>query len=122
MASANVPFVGHLKPEGETWTQALRTWLTHLPCEETKRYVGNFLSVYSSRATDTAEANSDDSGVDEPLLVTPSTLQTALQTSFRQTGKQRKEHGGDPESHAENKLLATYEEAATQADLSLIHI
>ena len=89
MASGNVPFVGRLKAAEATWVDALRMWLTHLPCEETKRYVGNFLSVYRVRPSGAEDANSDDSGVDEPLLVTPTTLPTALQTSFRRTGQQR---------------------------------
>ena len=115
-ASANVPFVGRLKAPTETWVQALRMWLTHLPCEETKRYTGNFLSVYRVRPSGAEEANSDDSGIDEPLLVTPTSLPTALKTSFRQTGKRTTAHKAEPGPEVHDKVLASYEEAAAQAE------
>ena len=115
VASGNVPFVGRLKAPEETWVDALRMWLTHLPCEETKQYVGNFLSVYRVRPSGVEDANSEDSGVDEPLLVTPTTLPTALQTSFRKTGQQRAAHTTDLPKDADTRLLASYEEAAARA-------
>ena len=115
-ASANVPFVGRLKAPTETWVQALRMWLTHLPCEETKRYTGNFLSVYRVRPSGAEEANSDDSGIDEPLLVTPASLPTALRTSFRQTGKRATVHKAERGPEVHDKVLASYEEAAAQAE------
>ena len=115
-ASANVPFVGRLKAPTETWVQALRMWLTHLPCEETKRCTGNFLSVYRVRPSGAEEANSDDSGIDEPLLVTPTSLPTALKTSFRQTGKKATAHKAERGPEVHDKVLASYEEAAAQAE------
>ena len=115
-ASANVPFVGRLKTPTATWVQALRMWLTHLPCEETKRCTGNFLSVYRVRPSGAEEANSDDSGIDEPLLVTPSSLPTALKTSFRQTGKRATAHKAERGPEVHDKVLASYEEAAAQAE------
>ena len=115
-ASANVPFVGRLKAPTETWVQALRMWLTHLPCEETKRCTGNFLSVYRVRPSGAKEANSDDSGIDEPLLVTPTSLPTALKTSFRQTGKSATVHKAERGPEVHDKVLASYEEAAAQAE------
>ena len=115
-ASANVPFVGRLKAPTETWVQALRMWLTHLPCEETKRCTGNFLSVYRVRPSGAEEANSDDSGIDEPLLVTPTSLPTALKTSFRQTGKRTTAHKAEPGPEVHDKVLTSYEEAAAQAE------
>ena len=115
-ASANVPFVGRLKAPTETWVQALRMWLTHLPCEETKRCTGNFLSVYRVRPSGAEEANSDDSGIDEPLLVTPASLPTALKTLFRQTGKRATAHKAERGPEVHDKVLASYEEAAAQAE------
>ena len=115
-ASANVAFVGRLKAPTETWVQALRMWLTHLPCEETKRCTGNFLSVYRVRPSGAEEANSDDSGIDEPLLVTPTSLPTALKTSFRQTGKRATAHKAERGPEVHDKVLASYEEAAAQAE------
>lgn len=93
-STTNVPFIGDLKAKTETWVNAARKWLTHLPCKETKRYVGNFLSVYRARGTDDGVGeNSDDSGVDAPLEVTAATLPGALEVSFRQTGVQQKATG-----------------------------
>ena len=121
LASGNVPFVGRLKAAEETWVDALRMWLTHLPCEETKQYVGNFLSVYRVRPSGAEDANSDDSGVDEPLPVTPTTLPTALQTSFRKTGQQRASRTTDLPKDADARLLATYDEAAARAGTTWQH-
>ena len=91
-------------------------WLTHLPCEETKRCTGNFLSVYRVRPSGAEEASSDDSGIDEPLLVTPASLPTALKTSFRQTGKKATAHKAERGPEVHDKVLASYEEAAAQAE------
>ena len=115
-ASANVPFAGHLKLPGETWVAAMRLWLLHLPCEETKRYVGNFLSVYRVRPTNVEEGNSDDSGVDEALVVTPATLHVAMQTSFRQTSKRAENPKGGAAAAVDDSLLASYQEAAQRAE------
>ena len=113
-ASDNVPFAGRLKQTNQTWAQALRSWLTLLPCEDTKRYVGNFLSVYRVRPSDADAANSDDSGVDEPLLVTPATLPMALTTAFRQTGKQKQTKTG---AELDDVALASYKAAVAQAEV-----
>lgn len=113
-ASATVPFAGHLKGSQQTWLQALQAWLTRLPCEETKRYVGNFLSVYRVRPVDTDAANSDDEAADEPLLVTAAALPTVLTTSFRQTGKQNQTKAA---SKADAAALASYKAAVAQADV-----
>ena len=74
-----------------------------------------FPSVYRVRPSGAEDANSDDSGVDEPLLVTPTTLPTALQTSFRRTGRQRASRTTDLPKDADTRLLASYEEAAARA-------
>ena len=121
MASGNVPFVGRLKAAAESWVDALRMWLTHLPCEDTKHYVGNFLSVYRVRPSGAEDANSDDSGIDEPLLVTATTLPTALQTSFRKTGQHRATRTTDQPKDADTRLLASYEEAAARAATTWQH-
>eukprot|EP00435_Cladocopium_sp_Y103_P022987 s1345_g5.t1 len=44
-----VPYIRQLRGAEDSWEQSLRKWLLHLPCEETKRYVGNFLAVYRVR-------------------------------------------------------------------------
>ena len=60
---------------------------------------------------DGAEQNSDDSGVDAPLTVTPKTLQTALKPAFQQTGAVDRKQTGQAD-----QVLAGYEAAARQAD------
>ena len=115
-ASANVPFAGRLRLPEQTWVAAMRLWLMHLPCEETKRYVGNFLSVYRVRPTDAPAGNSDDSGVDESLVVTPATLPVALETSFRQTGKRATNPKRGAAAAMDDPLLASYQAAAQQAE------
>ena len=79
-ATANVPYAGNLCAPGETWEAALRRWATCLPCQETKQYLGNFLSVYRVRPAADANENSDDENVDEPLELSTDMLPTALQT------------------------------------------
>ena len=116
-ASANVPFAGRLKLPDETWVAAMRLWLLYLPCEETKRYVGNFLSVYRVRPTNVEDGNnSDDSGVDEALVVTPATLPVAMQTSFRQIGARAANPKRSAAAATEDPLLASYQAAAQQAE------
>ena len=80
-ATPHVPYLGDLKATDATWEHALRTWLRRLPCMETKRYVGNFLSVYRVRPTGEEDGNSDDDAIDEPLkLNTEKDLDMALRT------------------------------------------
>ena len=69
--TTSVPYVGHLRSIGESWAAALRRWASHgLPCQETKHYLGNFLSVYRVRPAADAKENSDDDGADEALELT----------------------------------------------------
>ena len=79
-SSTAVPYVGHLRADGETWEAALRRWAQQLPCEESKRHLGNFLSVYRIRPPAEAQENSDDSDADEALELSLGDLQGALQT------------------------------------------
>ena len=79
-SSTAVPYVGHLRQAGETWEAALRRWAQRLPCQESKRHLGNFLSVYRIRPPAEAQENSDDSDADEALELSLDDLQTALQT------------------------------------------
>ena len=86
-----VPHISELKADTETWTASFRKWLSQLPCQETKRYVGNFLSVYRIRPThDTAE-NSDNSDCDDPLYIDKTTIDEALQTLVPHAHGQAKE-------------------------------
>ena len=82
--SEAVPYVRRLREPEETWEDALRHWLLRLPCEETKRYVGNFLSVYRVRPDNEGE-NSDDEDDATELVVTPEKLVEACQTQVAAT-------------------------------------
>ena len=77
--SAAVPYVRRLRDGEVTWEQALRQWLLQLPCEETKRYVGNFLTIYRVRPDNEGE-NSDDEDDATALVVTAEQLGEACQT------------------------------------------
>ena len=81
-ATSQVPHLSQLLGSNETWEDALREWLLRLPCAETKRHVGNFLSVYRVRPSAEADANSDDDGVDEPFTLCPADVAAALRTQF----------------------------------------
>ena len=83
---ADVVYVATLRQEGKSWEESLRAWLLSLPCEETKRYVGNFLSVYRVRPENEAE-NSDDEEDADKLTVTVSDLGQAYETQLSATGK-----------------------------------
>ena len=80
-ADADVVHASALRPAGSTWESALRHWLRNLPCEETKRHVGNFLSVYRVRGSDADVQNSDNDVEDETRVeVTAETFSASLQT------------------------------------------
>ena len=85
-----VPYVGDLKGDAGTWREALATWLDgELPCEETKKYVGNFMAVYRVRpmGDDDNDAHSSDVVSDEELMLTKHDLKEAL--SSRIGGKSK---------------------------------
>eukprot|EP00435_Cladocopium_sp_Y103_P052258 s774_g16.t1 len=79
-ATSTVPYLGHLRGEEDSWESSLRAWLLRLPSAETKRHVGNFLSVYRVRPAADADNNSDDDDVDEPFHLQPADIATALRT------------------------------------------
>ena len=79
-ATFSVLYAGHLRNETDTWESSLRQWLTQLPSAETKRYVGNFLSVHRVRPAAEADANSDDDDADEPFQLERMQLAEALRT------------------------------------------
>ena len=75
----HVPYIRQLRGLEETWEKSLRRWLLQLPCEETKRYVGNFLAVYRVRPEADME-NSDNEDDKEELTVTEELITEACQT------------------------------------------
>ena len=71
-ACSDVAYVGRLRPPQLTWQDACQAWLDGgIVCEEAKRYVGNFLSVYRVRPQndDDSEVHSSDVASDEELEV-----------------------------------------------------
>ncbi|CAE7576637.1 PIF2, partial [Symbiodinium sp. CCMP2456] len=48
-----------------TWEATFRTWLQQIACEETKKHVSNFLSVYRVRSLAADIENSDNEGEDD---------------------------------------------------------
>ena len=110
--TAAVPYVGQLRTSGESWEAALRRWASHaLPCEETKRHLGNFLSVYRVRPAADAKENSDDDGADEALELSADLLPTALQT--QPPGQNEKRTAAT--KHAQSAVSATGFELAETA-------
>ena len=51
-----VPFAGKLRTDGNTWQEALATWLNgNVISEEFARYTNHFLTVYRVRPRDPSE-------------------------------------------------------------------
>ena len=84
-ASDDVPYLGDLRGQHESWEQAMLSWFDgRVLCGESKRYIDNFLAVTrtSDKCSDDDE-NSDDLISDEELFVQPSELKDALDTNIR---------------------------------------
>eukprot|EP00438_Fugacium_kawagutii_P001459 Skav211876 [mRNA] locus=scaffold1431:374175:389938:+ [translate_table: standard] len=79
LANEAAPHLQSLRLRDGTWEESLRQWLRRLPCEETKRYVGNFLAVYRVRPENEGE-NSDDEDDTDNLVVTAGDLAQACDT------------------------------------------
>ena len=83
-ATEHVPFAGNLRKSSETWQDAMSVWLDgNIICEESRRYVGNYLSVHRMRPVDddaSAADNSDDLLSDEDLTLSSESLLDALRT------------------------------------------
>ena len=76
-----------LKTVDESWEKALREWLLKLLCQETKDYIGNFMSVYRVRPAVEGLENSDDEEADAALNLQPGDLEKALRTKLSSHGK-----------------------------------
>ena len=88
--SAEVVYVGNMRPSGTSWQEALTEWCDgNVSCAETKRYLDNFLSVHRVRPQndDLDDAHSSDMASDEELEVSHEHLKEALET--RVGGKAR---------------------------------
>ena len=105
-----VPHVRALRGANESWEHALRTWLRRLPCEETKRYIGNFMSVYRVRPAVEGQENSDDDAADTALHVTPIELADALQTKLSSHGKRGQADSKDATDSLVAEAFRTAEE------------
>ena len=82
-----VPHIRQLRSAEVSWEESLRKWLLELPCQETKRYVGNFLAVYRVRPETEAE-NSDDEDDTDELVVSAAELPEACNTYVAKAAEQ----------------------------------
>ena len=105
-----VPHVQTLRGVDESWERALRRWLRRLPCEETKQYIGNFMSVYRVRPAVDGQENSDDDAADTALHVTPTEIADALQTKLSSHGKKNQAETKDATDGLMAEALRTVEE------------
>jgi len=89
----HVPTLQNLRQGRETWEAALRDWLDgNIICEESRRYVSNFISIHRLRPGAIDEdglGNPDDMVQDEEVHVTRDMLDQVLET--RIGGKSRQE-------------------------------
>jgi len=80
----HVPTLDNLKQGNETWEAAMIQWLDgNIISEESKRYVGNFISIHRLRPGDESEdavPNPDDLVLDERVYVTKDMLKDVLDT------------------------------------------
>ena len=109
-----VPYVGELREQGFTWQDALATWLDGgVGCEETKRYVGNFLSVHRMRPQndEVDDAHSSDMASDEELEVSHADLQEALKT--RIGGRAGEGKNDDAEADIDANGAMTHHESSS---------
>ncbi len=68
--SEEVPFLGNLCAAGLSWQASLRHWFDgRVLCEETKRYVNNFLAVTRARPCDDEDGHSDEQLSDDELVI-----------------------------------------------------
>ena len=78
----HVPTLDNLKQGNETWEAAMIQWLDgNIISEESKRYVGNFISIHRLRPGDETEdavPNPDDLVQDERVYVTKDMLKPLL--------------------------------------------
>ena len=80
----HVPRLRDLKRDCESWDTVLKEWLDgNIISEESRRYVGNFISMHRLRpggGDDEGLANPDDMIEDEPVYVTADRLEDVLET------------------------------------------
>ena len=119
----NVVHVTALRAVDESWEKALRDWLLKLRCQETKDYIGNFMSVYRVRPAVEGLENCDDEEADAALHLQPGDLEQALRTKLSSHGKvsvpERKEAADDLVAAALQKadeVWATEKTQVVQAD------
>ena len=88
-ADGDVPFLGNLCEAGLTWNESLLKWFDgRVACQETKRYVDNFLAVTRTRPDDEAGERSDDDFSDEELEISAHNFSEILKTRMG-TGTER---------------------------------
>ena len=95
-----VPFAGKLRTDGNTWQEALATWLNgNVISEESVRYMNHFLSVYRVRPRDPSEdVLSDEDSLMRNVYRTGADLTRALKTIIG---------GREPHAKSKGKSSAT---------------
>jgi len=95
-ADEEVVYCGRLRAKDDAWQDSLKAWLDGgIPCQESKRYIGNFMSVYRVRPRDMEddEAHTSDAVSDEELQVKREQLEAALESKLG--GRGRAEQSSD---------------------------
>ena len=105
-ATFTVPYLGRLRGADETWEESLRAWLLRVPSAETKRYVGNFLSVYRVRPAADGDNNSDDEDADDYIDLQPAQVLEALKTQTPAHKKNASKWSNDARSGSVDAAMA----------------
>ena len=101
-----MPYLGRLRGADETWAESLRAWLLRVPSAETKRYVGNFLSVYRVRPAADGDNNSDDEDADNYIDLQPAQVLEALKTPTPAHKKNASKWSNDARSGSVDAAMA----------------
>ena len=112
-ADSDVPFLGNLCEAGRSWHDSMLRWFDgRIPCEETKKYVSNFLSVTRARPEDVDDDHAEEDFSDEELIVNKHNFRDALKTSIgrgaRNVNANEEEASGDDEGAPKSTLLKRY--------------
>ena len=88
----------------------------HVPCEETKKYVSNFLSVTRARPEDADDDLGEEDFSDEELQVNKHNFRDALKTSMGKGPRNKnanEEEASDNDEQAPKSTLEAFESART---------
>ena len=108
-ADGDVPFLGNLCMPGLTWHDSMLRWFDgRVACQETKRYLHNFMSVTRARPEEHEEEHSEDQLSDEELQVNKHNFRDALKTRMG-SGPQKRDVTEDDVGEHDNVSKSTRE-------------